>query len=338
MICPNCNSQNDDQAMFCSECGTALHSLGQTVPVPMSPSDFQNIGQTMSPQAPAMNYEPQAPAMGIEPQVPAMNIEPQEQLHAPLPSYQPAFQSSWEEEKTAPVPISAPVYLGAETESAQVPEKKQKKFLVPMVIFAVLFGLAAAGLGVGSYFFFKQKGDHERATAQLEDRLEERANKLEEQQGEIEELQSKNKTLEQSNSDLKGSLTTALQQRDEYQKQAEDAAKNVGDLTNQTILGEIATYPAGNEKFFATKNVVVLHKGESETIKVGFLSSGQFTVYWNSDNRLITPTWQQDWAYEGNLGICSITFLAGNTTGKTMITFTNNVNSETFKLVVYVID
>ena len=314
MYCPNCNVENEDSALFCAECGTRLQPLGQTVPVQMDPAGFQPLGQTMSPQAP-------------------MNMESQES-HAPLPVYQPAFQSSFSEEPKTPDIMPKPVYLGAE----ETPEKKQRsKFLVPMVIFAVLFGLAAAGLGVGSYFFFKQKNDHEMKTEDLEERLEDRKQKLEEQYAEIEELQGKNKSLEQSNSDLKGSLTTALQQRDEYKKQAEDATKNAGDLNNQTILAEIDKYAPANSKYFATKNVVVLHPGETETIQVGINYRGKFTVYWNSDNRLVSPTWKQDWEYQGDIGICSISFTAGNNTGRTTVTFTNDVNSETFQVVVYII-
>ena len=287
------------------------------------PSEFpQSDVQPFAPAEPAPVFQPEQPAAFVPPLAPA----------EPAPAFQPMPQPA---QPTPYTPASAP----SENKDNG---GKQKKFLVPMVIFIVLFALAAAAIGVGTYLFMKEKKDNKDLKAQIEDldnTIDEKDDVISEMEGNLSSLEENNSRLENEKSqltadlnDVKTDLSTAQQERDDYKNQID-----VKDPAKTEIYTAIDGLEAPSNMYGSTKNVVILHPGETETMNVIFNATGSQTVSWKSDNKIANGKWEGDWAYEGKIGICTFTFSAGSQTGRTVFTFTNSANEETFQVVVYVI-
>ena len=214
-----------------------------------------------------------------------------------------------------------------------------------MVVFIILFALAAAGLGVGAYLYMKQKSD-------LNEKIEDRDKELDDKEDEISELSENVATLEGEKTDLESQkadleqsvssknseidklntdLATAKKERDEYKGQVDISAKELSDA-----YAKIKGLKPPTNDYFSTKNVVILKPGESETIKVSVRVSGNVSVTFNADkkNPPTTAKWDSSWTSDANLHTNSITFTAGNKADMTVFTFTNDKTADTFQILV----
>ena len=395
MKCTNCNAENMEGALFCSECGTrfappenidtpsaeaadtpaADTPAADAVELP-SPDDAQipaadPLEETIAEdfQVPENAPSPFAPAPAAEPeavseidQTVAMGFQENADSIAPTtPIFQPAQEAPVQPEfPQAPAPAfqSAPEFQSAPQPAAPMnyvdpsapSEKKQKKFLVPMVIFAVLFALAAAAIGVGTYLFLKEKKDNKDLKAQvenceaeidekddqisnLEDDVKDYVQKQNNLQNEIVELTNEKDQLANDLATAQNDSSAAQKEIAEYKKQAEDNAKEL-----QGIYSDIDKLQDPNRTFYANRNVIVLQKGANDNIPVTLSgASGNFTFNCNSNNKNVDVKWENDWLNEGKNAICSLTITAGNATGKTVLTFTNTMNSDSFQVIVFVI-
>lgn len=371
MKCTNCNAEIMEGALFCSECGTKF-TPPETIDTPAAealeaPAADAQLPEADSLEAPASDASPFTPtepvaeaateavsdfSSDISSEIPSEFPQPEVSPFAPAPAFQPeepaaAFvpplAPAQPEFQAMPQPAQPAPYTPA---AAPVENKdnggKQKKFLVPMVIFIVLFALAAAAIGVGAYLFMKEKKDNKELKEQIEEldgTIDEKDDVISEMEGNLSSLEENNNRLENEKSqltadlnDAQTDLVSAQQERDEYKGQIDAKSQEIIDIYNG-----IDGLDAPSNMYGSTKNVVILHAGETESMNVIFNATGSHTVTWKSDNKIVNGKWESDWAYEGKIGICTFTFTAGSSTGKTVFTFTNSANDETFQVVVYVV-
>ena len=115
--CPYCGSRNDDGVQFCAFCGAKM-------------DDPQTIRSVPEPPMPEVPEIPEAPEIPAEPVVTAADAAPE----APVPTPQP--QPTYAQ----PQPTYAqPIY-------PEQPKKKSKKWLIPVIILAVLATFAIGAL------------------------------------------------------------------------------------------------------------------------------------------------------------------------------------------------
>ncbi|MGN0328620.1 MAG: zinc ribbon domain-containing protein [Lachnospira sp.] len=89
MFCPNCGTQNEDDAVFCANCGTALASdtsAPATDAVQTASVDNSQAAQEQ-PQQPQFGGQPQQPQFGGQPQQPQFGGQPQQPQFGGQPQY-----------------------------------------------------------------------------------------------------------------------------------------------------------------------------------------------------------------------------------------------------------
>ena len=218
-----------------------------------------------------------------------------------------------------------------------------------MIIFIILFALAAAGLGVGTYFFMKQKSD-------LNEKIEERDKTIDEKEDEISDLEEQvtglsdeKEVLENDKIQLNADVSRLNDDVAKLTKDVETANKEKADF--KSLLDETTTQLNGiydaitklappTDTIFASKNVVILKPGASETINVSKKYSGSFSITSSVNNKLITTQFGADngWRTDGTIHTNSLTITAGNKAGQSVITFTTTVDSEQFQILVIVVE
>ncbi|MBP5416726.1 MAG: zinc-ribbon domain-containing protein [Clostridiales bacterium] len=314
----------------------------EDAPSPFAPtaSVFSEDTQSLSPTVPAFGSQESTPP--VAPTVPTPDFQQQ----VPQPAFAPVPQPM----APAPqpmAPVAPAIPVAPENKKNKAPgEKGGKKFFVPMIIFIILFALAAAGLGVGAYLYMKQKSD-------LNTEIEDRDKTIDDKDGEIADLEEqvtdlsdkeealkKDKTdleqnvnqLQENVNSLTNDLTTAKKERDDYKAQIEANENDV-----KGIYSSIKNLVPPTTSYFASKNVLVLSPGESETIMVSLRATGVFSVSYRADNKNTTGQWSDQWVHDGSLNSCPLTFTAGSQPGKTLFTFTNDKSSESFQILVIVV-
>lgn len=368
MKCTNCNAENANDALFCMECGTRFTSpVPEQVPasedLSATPSDApedvlseaagQDSGLLDAPveddlEIPEDAPSPFAPSSDAPAETEA--VVPAAPVFAPSDNAAPAFPESGFQQPPQPAftPVPQPVAPVAPVDNNKAPgEKKDKKFFVPMIIFIVLFALAAAGLGVGAYLYMKQKSD---LNTKIEDRdktIDEKDDEISDLEEQVTELSDENGTLEndkiQLNADISNLKSEVEKLTDDVktaQKEKEDF-KNLLDLNSKQlneVYNSITKLAPPTESLFASKNVVILKPGTSQTITVSKRHSGSFNITSSANNKLISTQFgaNNEWKNDGTLHTNSFTITAGNAVGQTVITFTTNVDAESFQILVII--
>ena len=236
------------------------------------------------------------------PAFPAPGFQPQ----APQPEFTPAPQPM--------APVAAPV------DNSGVPgEKKSKKFFVPMIIFIILFARDKT---------IEEKEDE---ISDLEEQVTEYADKEEVLKNDKTNLEQNITQLQENVNSLTNDLEAAKKERDDYKGQVDASANELKDL-----YGALQKMVPPTTTYFASKNVIVLKPGATDTIMVSLRTTGTFTVTFNSDNKDASAKWTNQWTDDGNLHSCPLTFTAGSKPGRTVFTFTNNKTSDTFQIIVII--
>ena len=373
MICTVCGKEFPDGSAFCTNCGAPISAMNAAPaaaapvePVPVAVDEFKTVApaayqdavpaaapapapveefKTVAPQAyqdvaaaaPAEEFKtvaPQAyqdvaavaPAVeAIQPTVAATTdfaatATPAPQVAAPAPE---AIQPT----------AAAPVYQAAPAAAPAAPEKKKggnAKFLVPIILLAVLLVLCFILAIVGFALFGVKNKAYNEVLAEKAD-LELQVSDL---QGQISSKDSKINSLTNDLNTAKTDLENAKAEAEEYRLEAENAGSYKKDLTQ--MQNDIRSVKISNYVFCPTRNVIVLKKGETVNVPINLNKTGQFKFTFNRDNSVVGAEWKNDWGNGGKT--CSIDFKAGNTTGRTKYTFTNTLTSDSFDIIIFVID
>jgi flagellar basal body-associated protein FliL len=219
---------------------------------------------------------------------------------------------------------------------------------VPVIILSIALGLFAVALGLGIFFYFKKSGEWDDEKASLET----------EKASLTSQLTTANSSLTNVKSELQ-STKDALSSRDteitNLKKEKQNLEVEIGDLQTRNADLQADLNKKGNaeaslsgfytgirglndpeKEYFASKNVVILRKGESEKVVVRCVSNTKMTLTFQTNNNYVTASWNKDW-YDNNCS-CTLNLTAGNSTGTTLVTMTNNINSYSFQIMAIVID
>lgn len=373
MKCTNCNAEIADDALFCSECGMKISSpvpeqvpASEDISATLSDTPAEEVSDAVSDTASDMISDADADSLDVPEDAPspfapaadafageaseAASTVPAFGMQENTPPAPPAFPAP-EFQPQAPQPEFTPVPqpmapVAAPVDNSGVPgEKKSKKFFVPMIIFIILFALAAAGLGVGAYLYMKQKSD---LNTKIEDRdktIEEKEDEISDLEEQVTEYADKEEVLKNDKVNLEQNITqlqenvnsltndleAAKKERDDYKGQVDASANELKDL-----YGALQKMVPPTTTYFASKNVIVLKPGATDTIMVSLRTTGTFTVTFNSDNKDASAKWTNQWTDDGSLHSCPLTFTAGSKPGRTVFTFTNNKTSDTFQIIVII--
>ena len=322
MNCRFCNAFIPDGNSICINCGApvtlenqapAIPAPGGTFPPALAgggPGYSEALGQPSGPQGPYM--VPPGP------------------MDQPInPGNQPPFPPA------GPVP-----------NKPKAPKSGGSK--VPVIILSIVLGLFAVALGLGIFFYFKKSGEWDDEKASLET----------EKASLTSQLTTANSSLTNVKSELQ-STKDALSSRDteitNLKKEKQNLQVEVGDLQTRNadlqaelnkkgnaeasltrLYSNIRELNAPEKEYYSSKNVVILKKGESEKVVVRCVSSTKMTLTFQTNNNYVTASWNKDW-YDNNCS-CTLNLKAGNTAGATLVTMTNNINSNSFQILAIVID
>ena len=135
-FCPYCGSLIDDSAKVCSNCGTKLDGAPAPVRSETEPAYSDPVPQAAV-AVPAAPDIPEVPAIPAEPSAPVLSADPGVYAAPEAPAAVPqTAQPIYAEGSPQPV-YASPIY-------PEQPKKKSKKWLIPVIVLAIL-----ALIGVG---------------------------------------------------------------------------------------------------------------------------------------------------------------------------------------------
>ena len=370
MICTVCGKEFPDGSSFCTNCGAPISAMSAAAPaaeefktvapagyqdaiapepVPVATDEFKTVApaayQDAVPApapapvpAPAPAPEPIQPTVGVAPAAPAPDVIQPTVGVAPAPApepIQPTVGVTATQDFAGTTSAAAPFVAqpAPAPAPAAAPAKKKggnAKFIVPIIILVVLLFFTFIGMIVGFALFAGKNKALNEANLQIAE-LEAENSDLSAQ---VSTKDSKINSLTNDLNNTKSELETAKQEAEEYRLEAENAGTYKKDL-NQ-MINDIRGIKLANPIYYATRNVIVLKKGESVNVPITLNQTGKFNFTYNKDNSIVTPTWKNDWSNGGKT--CTIDLKAGYTTGRTKLTFTNSLTSDSFDIIVFVVD
>lgn len=135
----------------------------------------------------------------------------------------------------------------------------------------------------------------------------------------------------QTDWDLKAAvedLATAEKKLDQIQKEQAQTKK---ELDRFSELSKLCGY--GTDNFFADKYILVLKKSETKNVAVHWKADASGSVSWdNSDTGKATCKWADEWSDSTTIDV----IVTGQSSGYSILTFTNDVNDDTFDVLVIV--
>ena len=241
-------------------------------------------------------------------------------------------------------------YCGMRLKNVEAPvaEAPKKTFKAAFIIALVLFLLSVAANGVLAVAHLNQSGTIDSLQEEVENKEDDNKKTEKELKSAKKELTEANEALDSARSELdsviselsstKSSLNaandTVSELRDELRVKTEQAN------SANDVYSDIYYMNYAGSRFFANKNVIALKVGESETVTVFLRNPGsQWRFYYNyiRDNNT-SGTWMENWTTNSNITFTDIRIDAGWTTGYAKLTFTNDVTSDSFDILVYVYD
>lgn len=237
-------------------------------------------------------------------------------------------------------------YCGIRLKNAEPPvaEAPQKTFKTAFIIALILFLLSAAANGVLAVAHLNQSGTIDSLREEIEDKEDDNKktekdlkNVKKELTDANEELDSVRSELSSTRSSLSAANDTVSQLQDELrEKTAQIAQAN----SAKDVYSDIYYLNGAKTRYFANKNVIALKTGESETITVFLRNPGSkwYFYYTSNRNNNTTATWSENWTTDSSITFTDIRIDAGWTTGYAVLTFTNDVTSDSFDVLVYVYD
>lgn len=224
-------------------------------------------------------------------------------------------------------------------------KKPRKKVRVGKIIAIFLFGLLfAASIGLNAYQYIQNEAtvedlsgqlaeaaaESERLSAegeQLKFEIDQRKSEIEEHLQTIEDLHA-TVSEKESTIRLQESTISTLESEKQSLKQRADAFDKICSELRYSNVG----YAASN--YFATTGVVILDTWSSDQFTVTADWSSAVTVTLKEGTGIVDAKWAEKW----NGDTIDVTVTSSGSTGVDIITFTNNKDSKTFKVLVIVTD
>lgn len=123
-------------------------------------------------------------------------------------------------------------------------------------------------------------------------------------------------------------LSTAEEMLDQVQKEQVQTKKELDSLSE---LSNLCSY--GTDNYFADKYILVLSKSETKNVAIHWNGSGTMTRH-DSDTGKATCKWADDWTDNTTIDV----IVTGQSSGYSILTFTNDVDDDTFNVLVIVKD
>ena len=314
MICNSCGREIPDGSAFCPLCGTTFtptvpdyNQVGSTVAAGMG-TDYNQIGSTV------------AAGMGADyGQVGSTVAAGMGADYGQVGSTVAAGMGA--DYGQVGATVAAGAGFGQAPAAAPAPAKKGfNKLLIPVIALGAVLLLSLGAIAF-LYFFF--------------------APKYKSLQNDNTNLQAENSSLESSLSSkdseissLKTQVNNLNQEKSDLQAQAEEYAYDAE--LYQEMLNDIRNMRKPTNVYYSNRNVIVLGKGQTATAMVTLDKNTSFTIRYDSDNKLVSAKWNNDW-FNSNKS-CTVTFTAGYDEGKSVYTFSNSENGDKFDIIIYVVD
>lgn len=242
------------------------------------------------------------------------------------PSPAPAPDSPTVQIPAVQPPPSAP----AADPPPAAPAKKSRAPVVAIALLAVFAILAAACAGFAGYKALQFKKDYEQGQSQLRAAQEESSDI----QAKLDKLQLDYDKMSDELDDSTSQLEDARSQLADVSGQLSDGSSQLDELRDELDnLVDLLDYGYGfaSRNYFASKGVVVLRQYGSETVSIYEDYAGSNTYTYHTPNSGVSCSWNGAFTN----GTTTIT-ITGNAPGYYPVSFTNDLNSESFEILVIV--
>ena len=223
-----------------------------------------------------------------------------------------------------------PPGLAGDPRPAPAPVKKSGALTAAVAILAVCTVLAAACAGFAGYKALQFKRNYEEEQARLLDAQEEASDI----QAQLDRLQLDYDKMSDEMADSTRQLEDARGQLEDVSGQLSDGSSRLDEVEGE--LRELidlldAGYGFASRDYYASKGVVVLRQYGSETISVYEGYTGDNTFTFHTPGGGVSCTWNGSFSN----GTTTLT-ITGNTPGYYPVSFTNDVYSDSFEVLVIV--
>ena len=289
--------------------GTDYNQIGSTVAAGMG-SDYNQVGSTV---AAGMNADYSQVGRTVAAGTTADYSQVGSTVAAGMTAdYSQANQNVGMTQQGAPAPAAA---------AAPAPAKKGfNKLLIPVIALGACLLLALGGIAFLFLFFSPKYKNLQNENSNL--------------QSENSSLESTISSKDSEISNLKTNVSNLTQERDNLQAEVDEYS--VSAELYAEMMEDIRNMKKSNTTYFSNRNVIVLKKGQTANIMVTLDKATNFSVRFDSDNKLVSAKWNNDWF--NNNKSCTLTFTAGYDEGKCVYTFSNSETADKFEVFVYVVD
>ena len=166
----------------------------------------------------------------------------------------------------------------------------------------------------------------------LEAEIAEMKTTIEGKDKEIRSLEDKKKQLDSTVSGLESKVSSLEQSESDLESKYNNLSNSTAKATETYKAIKEFQYGTKSSKYFSSAEIVIVKVGETKKINVTFTPKVETTVSFSSNNDYVTGAWGKDWSN----GVCTWS-VTGNTEGTTVFTFTNEYNSDSFKVLVIVV-
>ncbi|MBR3039713.1 MAG: zinc-ribbon domain-containing protein [Lachnospiraceae bacterium] len=332
MICSSCGREIPDGSTFCVVCGAQFtptvpdyNQIGSTVAAGMG-TDYNQVGSTVAAgMGTDYNQVGSTVAAGMTADysqvgstvAAGMGTADYGQIGSTVAAGMTAdfSQANGNVGNTQQgVPAATPAPAAAPAKSGF------NKLMIPVIALGACLLLALGGIAFLFLFFSPKYKNLQNENSNL--------------QSENSSLESTISSKDSEISNLKSNVSSLTQERDNLQAEMEEYS--VSAELYEEMINDIRNMKRPNNTYYSNRNVIVLGKGQTASIMVTLDKATSFTIRFDSDNKLCSAKWNNDWF--NNNKSCTLTFTAGYDEGKTVFKFTNSETADTFEVLVYIVD
>lgn len=348
MNCPNCGFLLPDDSKFCQYCGTILSGNApgsETAPALSAPVAFSPDAVQEAPAYPAQSDMQAAASTAV---VPFPAAAPAQTTAVPAYPAQSGAQADAASPAAVPSPAAAPGAWNAGSAAQHTHKVKKTEHcracgadIDPRTKKCTACGKpssrvqpAALALAAVSVLLvcslaanLVQYGSAAKIRQELEQQLESSNAAIAARESDLLQLKNQLKSTEASRERFKALYEHAKTDLEEAQKDV-----HYFDLIHRFLTGSNAGY--ASDQFYASKSVLILSltgEAQSFSLTTGFSGNGKYSLRTSNNSASVSFT-EDSWHGSTTIRV------APRSTGATFITFSNNLNSQTFRVLVIVTD